>query len=156
MAGDANHPSSHGARAIAARHLSELTGPTPQPRGSHRPHLGFVLAGVLSLISGPAPVAAADAARDIAALKQRLRADLLHQLKDPESARVRGEYLSMPEQADLAVRALCGEINARNSYGGYAGFTRFIVTTDGLRLFESSEPPGAFTHVWPVWCSRPI
>lgn len=53
-------------------------------------------------------------------------------LKDPESARFRGVFIS-PKG-----RAVCGDVNAKNSMGGYVGFRRFIVARD-RRGIEDDE-----------------
>jgi hypothetical protein len=45
-------------------------------------------------------------------------------LKDPESARFRNVFVS-PRG-----RAVCGEVNAKSSMGGYVGFKRFISAKD--------------------------
>ena len=47
---------------------------------------------------------------------------ITNQLKDPESAQFRG--LRVVSYAGGAV--VCGEVNAKNSYGGYGGFARFV------------------------------
>ncbi|QFU23158.1 hypothetical protein FM038_014055 [Shewanella eurypsychrophilus] len=58
-------------------------------------------------------------------------------LKDPESVQFRnfkikrgGDYsgASLPD----AVRIVCGERNAKNSYGGYTGFKTFYVDGSGF------------------------
>jgi hypothetical protein len=48
-------------------------------------------------------------------------------LKDPESARFKGEFVGKDG-------AVCGLVNAKNSYGGYGGFERYIVETDRVQL----------------------
>ncbi len=45
-------------------------------------------------------------------------------LKDPDSARFRNVFTS-PKML-----AVCGDVNAKNSMGGYVGFRRFIVAKD--------------------------
>lgn len=45
-------------------------------------------------------------------------------LKDPDSSQFRGLFLNSSKTA------LCGEINAKNSYGGYVGFRPFIATAN--------------------------
>ncbi|HEU5296697.1 MAG TPA: hypothetical protein VFU71_18085 [Burkholderiaceae bacterium] len=76
---------------------------------------------------------------------------MVETLRDAESARFRGEYLSLAEDGqDPAVRSLCGEVNAKNAYGGYVGFTRFIANSEGMMAFDPADP------VWAVWCARPI
>jgi len=50
-----------------------------------------------------------------------------HNLKDPAAAQFRGLKIARvsKESSDLV---LCGEINARNSVGGYVGFRSFFAT----------------------------
>lgn len=57
------------------------------------------------------------------------------ELRDPSSAQFRNvEKIVQPDGGT----GVCGEINGKNAYGGYAGFTRFVV--DGSRvLIEPSE-----------------
>lgn len=52
------------------------------------------------------------------------RAAVLLRLKDPDSAR-------FGQIAHGKAGAICGEVNARNSYGGYTGMTPFMLTADG-------------------------
>lgn len=55
---------------------------------------------------------------------EQAKAAITRELKDPESARFR----------DITVRnfqggkVICGEMNAKNSYGGYVGFKRFMAS----------------------------
>lgn len=46
-------------------------------------------------------------------------------LKDPESAQFRNMYIKKTESEGLY--AVCGELNAKNSMGGYVGFKPFLV-----------------------------
>ena len=46
-------------------------------------------------------------------------------LKDPESARFKELTVHKGETPTEGVYYVCGEINSKNSYGGYAGFTPF-------------------------------
>ena len=48
-------------------------------------------------------------------------------LKDAESARFRSEFVARDG-------AVCGFVNAKNSYGGYGGFKRYIVEPDRVML----------------------
>ena len=57
-----------------------------------------------------------------------LRQPVLAALKDPESAQFRG--LRKPHGA------LCGEVNSRNSMGGFVGFTRFFSSSSGRYAME--------------------
>ena len=46
-------------------------------------------------------------------------------LKDPESAQFRNFYTKSWTGKPSPMDPVCGEVNAKNSYGGYIGFTRF-------------------------------
>lgn len=54
------------------------------------------------------------------------RAALIAALKDPDSAQFRGEHLHG--------KYLCGEINSKNSMGGYTGFLRFVAFENGYTV----------------------
>lgn len=69
-------------------------------------------------------------------------------LKDPESVQWRDVYVSR-----FAEAAVCGQVNARNSFGGYTGFKQFIVVS-GLNLaFLEGEVDG-WSKIWIEYCSR--
>lgn len=63
-------------------------------------------------------------------------------LKDPDSAKFQNERIS-----GLLV---CGEVNAKNSYGGYTGYKRYIVQ-DGSANFDGEEHP-LFSKWWADNC----
>jgi hypothetical protein len=48
-------------------------------------------------------------------------------LKDPESARFSDLYAIAGENAKPGEYAVCGRVNAKNSYGGYVGYRPFLV-----------------------------
>jgi hypothetical protein len=56
-----------------------------------------------------------------------------HDLKDPNSAQFRNIYGFQYQGQDLTM--VCGEMNAKNSYGGYGGFTYFFT-----KLSAANEP----------------
>jgi hypothetical protein len=56
-------------------------------------------------------------------------------LKDAESARFKSIRYVPSNTAGMW--KMCGEVNAKNSYGGYAGFSRFY----GLVSQKAKEPP---------------
>jgi hypothetical protein len=62
---------------------------------------------------------------------ERYKDVLAHSLKDPTSVQFRDVYVAQRSVAGQP--ALCGEVNGKNSYGGYVGFQRFVVarTTSG-------------------------
>lgn len=65
------------------------------------------------------------------------------QLKDPDSARFRNTTVSGV--------AYCGEVNAKNSYGGYVGFKRFIAIGSAV-LMEPADGSPAFESFWRESC----
>ena len=82
---------------------------------------------------------------------QSLLAEVKAKLKDPESAQFRNQqfFASHITYAD-GVRVpvaytICGEINAKNSYGGYSGYRRFfswhILTGQLAGAFAEIEDP---------------
>ena len=67
---------------------------------------------------------------------------VLANLKDPESAQFRNQ------------KGLCGEVNAKNSFGGRSGFVKFIAAKKDL-VFMEDDPDlerGAFQKAWDQFC----
>lgn len=56
-------------------------------------------------------------------------------LKDPESAKFRNVAIRPYGYG----RVVCGEVNAKNSYGGYVGFTRFVASNEESMLEDSDS-----------------
>jgi hypothetical protein len=57
-----------------------------------------------------------------------------YELKDPDSAQFRfGAYDLFPDQ-----RLSCGEVNSKNSFGGYTGYQTFVFD-DGKVTFEEGN-----------------
>lgn len=65
-------------------------------------------------------------------------------LKDPDSAQFRNLQYTPP--------FVCGEVNAKNSFGGYNGFERFITGTRDATFLESEVPPGDMDKAWQKYC----
>lgn len=68
-------------------------------------------------------------------------------LKDPGSAEFRSEFIGPTGLA-------CGEVNAKNSFGGYAGFARYVSGGSKTTFLETDVPPGEFDAVWQQFCAR--
>lgn len=64
-------------------------------------------------------------------------------LKDRGSAEFRHERWSGT--------AVCGEVNARNSFGGMTGFQRFVATS-GFAVLEENMQAQDFAEVWAKAC----
>lgn len=73
--------------------------------------------------------------------KQRLR----EQMTDPESTNFRGVYLGTNG-------VVCGQVNSKNRMGGYAGFQRFFVTANQIRI--ETHDLAAFDYRWLEYCEE--
>jgi hypothetical protein len=71
----------------------------------------------------------------------RAKDSVREQLRDPESAQFKDVSISH-------TGAICGQVNARNGYGGMSGFKFFFADKDGYvaRLQEDAE--GADSSFW--------
>ena len=52
------------------------------------------------------------------------------------------------------MRGLCGEVNSKNSFGGYTGFRKFIGSPD-LTIIEGENPEidqVTFNDIWIRFC----
>jgi len=62
-------------------------------------------------------------------------------LKDPGSAEYRNQ------------RGVCGEVNAKNGFGGFTGYRRFVAVSDDLVAIEGEGLRGSeFQKVWDQAC----
>lgn len=66
-------------------------------------------------------------------------------LKDPESAQFQGQFIGIKGVP-------CGQVNSKNSFGGYTGFKRYIVGGVDLAIMEADMPPGEFDKSWAQFC----
>lgn len=73
--------------------------------------------------------ASATAASKEAPLIAKSKRLIVDSMKDPESTRFRNVRM----RGDVFV---CGEVNSKNSMGGYVGFRRFIVTAGVVDLLD--------------------
>ncbi len=114
----------------------------------------LILLGLYAELTTPAtpPVAkrpemspASQAEREAAALRTLGERAVKAQLKDDESSRFRGQFIGKSG-------APCGEVNAKNSFGAYAGFSRYVASGSGLVVLEAEMPPGEFDKVWSQLC----
>lgn len=74
-----------------------------------------------------------------------------YDLKDPSSAQFRDLYAITRGLGDDTV---CGEINAKNSYGAYVGFRKFYVYSNGKYLI--SDPDSAIASLPQMVCDKPL
>ncbi len=56
-------------------------------------------------------------------------------LKDPDSAKFQNIRIAEYDGG----KVVCGEINAKNSYGGYVGYKRFVAGASGATILDTSS-----------------
>ena len=71
---------------------------------------------------------------DHADFVRQAKAKITANFKDPSSAQFRNLYLS-----GKGLPTLCGEVNAKNSYGAYVGFRGFIYSETSMLLDDGKE-----------------
>lgn len=72
-------------------------------------------------------------------------------LKDPDSADFRNVHFYSGSGRPI----VCGEVNAKNSFGGYSGFEPFVASgTDLAFLASEMSSPQEMTAVWQKFCVR--
>ena len=87
-----------------------------------------------------------DPARHLAAEQARIREMQI----DPESVRFRDAFVSRKPGRPV----VCGEINYKNSVGGYVGYQRFI-WGEGVQLFGGETSTEEMAREWEARCVRP-
>lgn len=76
-------------------------------------------------------------------LQRLVRSYVSQHLKDPDSAKFRNQH------------GMCGEVNAKNGFGGYTGYVRFMAASEDRVFMEDDArlAPGAFDEAWGSVCS---
>lgn len=72
-------------------------------------------------------------------------------LKDPESAKFRDVRFVMHEGGAM----ICGEVNGKNSYGGYVGFVTFLSDSRASEIFDAESGDERFTTKVRSKCTAP-
>lgn len=75
-------------------------------------------------------------------IERLAREEVKRHLKDPDTAQFRNQ------------RGGCGEVNAKNLFGGYTGYKRFMFSGGGLLIFDGDPAleEGAFEESWIQLC----
>lgn len=89
----------------------------------------IILAIILSLIG-------LEIYADNTTLINQVKREVRSQLKDPSSARFDYVYVVTTISG---VKAVCGEVNAKNSYGGYTGFTPFYSYKGYIKIIPDTD-----------------
>ncbi|WP_180039311.1 hypothetical protein [Acinetobacter sp. YH12100] len=62
-------------------------------------------------------------------------------LKDSDSAKFRNQ------------KGFCGEVNAKNGFGAYTGFKRFVAADQNMIVMEGDLPSQDFQKIWESICN---
>lgn len=90
-----------------------------------------------------------DTAKHIEMAKEAVRDKLI----DPSSA----EFYDLAEHGNGSLTYVCGEVNAKNLYGGYTGKKQFISFGPMAEILSADRDmkAAAFLHVWMELCLNP-
>lgn len=92
-----------------------------------------VIASIVLACAGAPAVA-----QNYSAMVAKAKSAVSQDFKDPESARFRnlGIYKSTTGKGGVSV---CGEVNAKNAFGAYVGYRRFVANDDFDEIEEDTE-----------------
>lgn len=82
------------------------------------------------------------------------REKIKEQLKDPFSAKFRNEVIFHNSDIESGI-GVCGEVNAKNSYGAYGGFERYYYSFGKkAETVSSAISEGVFDVLWDLICKN--
>jgi hypothetical protein len=81
----------------------------------------------------------------------RFKAKLTENFKDPSSVHFKNVIAYGISKGPI-ITFMCGQVNAKNSYGAYIGFKRFFMIGLGTTEVEDSKNGYVFDQMWPSTC----
>ena len=113
--------------------------------------IGFVvmIAGSMSAFAGASEAYDSTTDAKKIAWMDRGKAAVREKVKDPDSAVFRQVFFQAGKDG---IPMTCGEVNARNGFGGLAGFQRFI-SAGRSELTFLEEQVEDFDVIWDRFCS---
>ena len=85
---------------------------------------------------------------EAAALTQLGEKYVKEKILEPSQAQFRNQFIGKGG-------APCGEVNAKDAFGGYIGYQRYISVARELTLLAQDVPPAEFEEQWQQLCSVP-
>ena len=85
------------------------------------------------------------------------RKSVVINFKDPDSAKFRNEVIYHNSGLTTSHhKAVCGEVNSKNSYGAYTGFKKYYYSfgESGAKTVSSSSSKGVFDFFWDTICKN--
>ena len=137
----------------------EIPPKKPRPKSRLGVILLFIFFGLVAigaLNDNKSPPTTVDPEKDKAAWKyasvQIAEKNIKYLLKDAESAQFREVGVIIPAQLNTkTMGVVCGEVNAKNGFGGYTGYKKFVVLA-GIPIVDSGDR--AFANVWNKSCAH--
>jgi hypothetical protein len=74
-------------------------------------------------------------------------------LKDPSSAKFRKVFFHLAKLNNKHAPISCGEVNSKNSFGGYIGYQRYI-SAGHPELTYLEEEVADFDTAWKLMCVK--
>lgn len=96
----------------------------------------------------------ADAASEKAVVQaevDRFKAVLTERFKDPSSAQFKN-VVAYGVAKPLRISFMCGQVNAKNSYGAYIGYKRFFMIGTSASEIEDAKNSYVIDQMWPTTC----
>lgn len=88
-----------------------------------------------AVLIGLAALAVEAGASDEAAIAEA-KERVAREMRDPESAQFRDIKVLPGKEGPI----ICGQVNAKNAYGGYVGFNPFLVAGSSVMLGSDTDP----------------
>lgn len=82
----------------------------------------------------------------------RFKAALTERFKDPSSAQFKN-VVAYGVAQPLRISFMCGQVNAKNSYGAYIGYKRFFMIGTSTAQIEDTQNTSIIDHMWPSTCT---
>lgn len=96
--------------------------------------------------------AAIDERKAVLTEVERFKTALTSGFKDPSSAQFKN-VVAYGVAKPLHIAFLCGQVNAKNSYGAYIGFKRFFMIGTSVSEVEDSRNGPVINEMWPTTCN---
>lgn len=88
----------------------------------------------------------------VLAAVQSAKALVADRFKDPSSVQFRN-LVAYGTNSPPSLSMLCGQVNGKNSYGGFVGFRRFVTNGGASVEVEDAENSRSMNRLWESTCS---
>ena len=141
--------------AYRAKRLAEDKAKEAPEQSSVPPSMNMTTTNADTLITPQAATdtsAPASSGLDYLTLKAESEGRLKAVLKDDHGVRFRNVQTRLSTMDGGGIVAFCGEMNAKNGFGAYAGYTRFIASRS-VATIEGQMSASDFEQAWDRFCT---